>query len=158
MNRTEKFIAVFFLLTLVYAVDGADLEKERAAILEVDKQWANAAAEGRDIDHIVSFLTDDATIFPPGSPAVVGKDAIRRFVQESLATPGFSIRWETTNVTLSPDGTLAYATGKNQSTFNDPQGKQVTVYGKGVTVWRKEPSGVWKCVIDIWNEDPQTQK
>ena len=158
MNCIEKFVAVFFLLLMVFPACGADLDKERAAILEVDKQWASAVAEGRDIDHIVSFWADDATVFPPGVPAVVGKDAIRRFVQESLATPGFSIRWETNTVTISQDGTLGFATGKNQTTLNDPQGKQITVHGKGVTVWHKEPSGVWKCVIDIWNEDPLIQK
>ena len=85
MNCIEKFVAVFFLLLMVFPACGADLDKERAAILEVDKQWASAVAEGRDIDHIVSFWADDATVFPPGVPAVVGKDAIRRFVQESLA-------------------------------------------------------------------------
>lgn len=154
MNWIAKFSAVFLSLGFAFSLFAADLDKERAAILEIDKQWASAAAEGRDIDLIVSFWSDDATIFPPAAPAVVGKDSIRKFVQASLAMPGFSIRWETTEVIVSKDATLAYSTGKNQITFNDPDGKQVTVHGKAVAVWRKEPSGQWKCVIDIWNDDP----
>jgi ketosteroid isomerase-like protein len=153
-----KFTTVIILLTIAFCTLEADSDKERAAILERDKQWAAAVAEGRDVDLIVSFWADDATVFPPGAPAVVGKDAIRKFVQQSLSTPGFSMRWDTTNVTVSKDGTFAYATGTNHSTFNDPQGKLITVDGKGVTLWRKEPSGVWKCVIDIWNEQPATEK
>jgi ketosteroid isomerase-like protein len=132
------------------------MNKARAEILDLDKQWARAAAEGNNTDLIVSFWADDAMLLPPAMPAIIGKDAIRQFVEQSLAMPGFSITWETTDVTLSEDATLAYAVARNKTTFNGPQGKQITVYGKAITVWRKEPSGTWKCVIDIWNEDPQT--
>src|SRR5207249_2820682 len=114
--------------------------------------WANAASEGRDVDRIVSFWADDAKVFPPGMPVIVGKNAIRQFVRNSLATPGFTIGWDTTEVVVSSDGSLAYATGTNQTTINDPQGKRITVHGKAVTVWRKEQSGTWKCIIDIWND------
>jgi ketosteroid isomerase-like protein len=34
---------------------------KNAAILETDKQWADATAEGRDIERIISFWTDDMT-------------------------------------------------------------------------------------------------
>ena len=148
-------MTVFLLISVTLRVYGKDLEKERASILETDKQWASAVAEGRDVDHIVSFWADDAKIFAPGMSLVEGKEAIRQFVQNSLATPGFSIRWATTEVFVSSDGAFAYATGTNQTTLNDPQGRKITIQGKAVTVWRKESSGVWKCIIDIWNDDPQ---
>jgi ketosteroid isomerase-like protein len=38
------------------------------------------------------------------------------------------------------------------------EGKLVTVYGKVVTIWRKEAAGDWKCVIDIWNESPPSEQ
>ena len=40
----------------------------------------------------------------------------------------------------------------NEVSFSGQNGRQVTVEGKAVTVWRREPEGVWKCVIDIWND------
>ncbi len=131
-----------------------NVDAERAAILKTDKEWAAAASEGRDVERIVSFWADDAAVFPPGSPALVGKQAIRDFVAKSLQTSGFSITWETTQVTISPAGDFAYASGTNRVTFDDSEGNRVTLPGKGVTVWRKEPGGGWKCVIDIWNEVP----
>jgi len=147
-------ITVFLLVPLLTPIQGADLDKERAAILRIDKEWAVAAGEGRDVDRIVSFWADDAKVYAPGTPLLVGKEAIRQFVQKSLATPGFSIHWETTEVVVSSDGSLAYATGTNRTTLNDAQGKQIEIHGKGVTVWRKDPSGAWKCIIDIWNDNP----
>ena len=120
-------------------------------ILRLDGEWSQAA-EGRDVDRVVSFWADDATVFPPGSPPVIGQPAIREFVAKSFQTPGFSISWKTIKVVVSRSRDFAYGTGTNRVTFSGPDGRQVTVEGKAVTVWRREPEGVWKCVIDIWND------
>jgi uncharacterized protein (TIGR02246 family) len=123
----------------------------RSRILELDRQWAEAAA-ARDVERALSFWADDAVVFPPGRPAVAGKPAIRAFVVQSFETPGFGISWKTENVVVSRSGDFAYGTGTNRVTFTGPDGKPVAVEGKAVTVWRKERGGDWKCVIDIWND------
>ena len=130
-----------------------DPETERSEIVRLDKEWAAAAADGRDMERILSFWSDDATVFPPGAPAVVGKDAIRRFVAAAVQMPGFSITWRTTQLTISPAGDFAYGVGPNRFTYSGTGGTLVTTYGKAVTIWRKDPNG-WKCVVDIWNDDP----
>jgi ketosteroid isomerase-like protein len=79
-------------------------EAERAEILRLDKEWAAVAAAGQDLDRILSFWSDDATLFPPGAPALAGKAAIRQFVATGLQTPGFSVTWQTTQLTVSPAG------------------------------------------------------
>jgi hypothetical protein len=33
-------------------------------------------------------------------------------------------------------------------------GKVITQHGKGVTIWKKQACGAWKCVVDIWNSLP----
>lgn len=157
MKTITNLLLGFVLLLTSFSVYGADLEKERAAILEIDKQWAKAAAEARDVDRIVSFWSDDASVFAPGMPVMIGREAIRQFVQQSLATPGFSIRWTTTKVEFSKDGSLAYAFGTNLTTMDSPEGKKISTQGKSVTVWRKDSSGIWKCIIDIWNDDASAQ-
>jgi len=134
-----------------------DLEAERATVLRIDKEWSSAVAEGRDQDRIVSFWADDAVVYPPGFPAVVGKEAIRQYIAESFKIPGFSLGWVSTQVTVSPGGDFAYTTGKNHFIVNDSEGKPVTSYGKFVTVWRKEVDGSWKSVIDIWNAEPLSE-
>jgi ketosteroid isomerase-like protein len=151
MSTLNKGIIVCILLVLAGCATQVDTEKERAAILQTDKEWVTAASEGRDLERIISFWADDAAIYPPGLPSVVGKEAIRQFIGKSLQTPGFSVWWETDHVTVSKGGDIAYATGKNRFTFNDAAGKTVTANGKAITVWRKEPAGSWQCVIDIWN-------
>ena len=156
MNRLLAFVAIPVLLVFIGCASGNSPTDIQSEILRLDAEWARAA-QGRDIDQVVSYWADDAIVFPPGSPPLKGKPAIRDFVAKSFQTPGFSISWKTTNVAVARSGDLAYATGTNRVSFTGPDGKQVLVEGKAVTVWRKEKGGIWKCVIDIWNDVSSSQ-
>ena len=153
MNRLLNLVIIAALLGCCAkcASAGRD-EGARARLLRLDADWSRAAAEGRDVDRVVSYWAEDAIVLPPGSPPVVGKAAIREFVAKSFQMPGFSISWKTTDVVVARSGELAYSTGVNRVTFRGPDGKQVIVDGKAVAVWRREREGVWKCIVDIWND------
>jgi ketosteroid isomerase-like protein len=131
-----------------------DREAEAAALLKRDAEWAEAASTGKDVERILSFWGDDALVLPPGQPLVEGKEAIRAFVAQSLKIPGFKIHWVSEKISFSPDGQLAYMRGTNETTLTGPDGKLMTVRGRGITVWRRDPDGQWRCIIDIWNEPP----
>jgi ketosteroid isomerase-like protein len=131
-----------------------DLAVERTRLLERDAEWAVAAAEGRDMERILSYWTDDAVVMPPGFPAVAGKAALRQYVESSMQIPGFRITWTTTDVALSLDGNLAYMFSQNAVTMNAPDGTPTTTEGRAVTIWRREPDGEWRCAVDIWNAEP----
>jgi ketosteroid isomerase-like protein len=127
---------------------------ERERLLEQDAEWAAVASEGHNIGQILSYWTDDAVVFAPGFPPLIGKPAIREYVENGLRIPGFKITWKSTDATFSPDLKLAYLFGENAVTMNGPDGKPVTTKGRAVTIWRREPDGVWRCAVDIWNEAP----
>jgi ketosteroid isomerase-like protein len=129
----------------------ADPQHERRRLLERDAEWAALASSGRDVDLIISYWTDDARVYPPGMPPVIGRAALREYVTAALAIPGFRISWTTTEALLSPDGRQACLLSTNRVTLPDAAGTPVTTEGRAVTVWRREPDGEWRCAIDIWN-------
>jgi ketosteroid isomerase-like protein len=131
-----------------------DLAAERTRLLRRDAEWAAAASEGSDVERVLSYWTDDAVVMPPGLPAVVGKAALRRYVEGSMQIPGFRITWTSSDVAFSPDGNLAYLFSRNAVTMNAPDGTPTTTEGRAVTVWRREPDGEWRCAVDIWNAGP----
>lgn len=131
----------------------APTEEDREALMHIDRAWAAAAATG-NIDSIVAYWADDAIVLPPDQPAVVGKQAIRVFVQQSAAIPGFSITWAPEQATISTGGDIGYMIERNTVTFADSTGAIHTQYGKAVTIWRKGQAGEWKCVVDTWNNSP----
>jgi len=130
-----------------------DLALERTRLLQRDAEWAAAASEGHDLERVLSFWTDDAVLLAPGLAAMVGKDALRQYVQGSMEIPGFRITWRSTDVTFSPDGNLAYMFGRNAVTVNTPNGTPNTTEGRAVTIWRREVDGEWRCAVDIWNAE-----
>jgi len=131
-----------------------DLTSEKIRLLQRDAEWAAAASEGRDIEFILSFWTDDAIVIPPGLPNVIGKAALRQYVEASMQIPGFGITWTSDEVTFSPDGQLAYIFSRNAVTMNAPDGAPATTEGRAVTIWRRESDGEWRCAVDIWNAPP----
>lgn len=149
--RTKSLFASHALLAALAACTGTpDPLREEAAIRAADAGWL-AAAQAHDLAQTVSYWTDDVYMMPPGQPAVVGKEALRRYVAGAFASPDFSITWTTQHVWIAKSGDLAYATGTDTIRMTSPEGKPLVEHNKAVAVWRKEPDGSWKCAVDIWN-------
>ena len=151
---TLQLLSVAALLSAASAAPArVDVAGDRAALFRADKAWSQAAAR-RDVEEVLSFWTDDASVFPPGQPPVVGKEALRRYVTGGFAMPGFSIQWETSAFEVSAAGDIAYGVGTNVVTINDPQGK--TDHRAGTRRYRVAQGNgrPWRCVVDIWNAGP----
>jgi ketosteroid isomerase-like protein len=67
--------------------------------------------------------------------------------------PGFSLSWEPTTASASKAGDLGYTSGTYQFSMTGPDGKPIPDKGKYVVVWKKDASGKWKVVADIFNSD-----
>lgn len=133
-----------------------DSASESQKLMRRDAEWANVASAGKDVERIVSYWSDDAVVIPQGQPVVEGKAAIRAFVAASLQIPGFKIHWVSETPTFSPDGKLAYMRGTNSTTVPGANGALTTLTARGVTIWRLDPDGQWRCVVDIWNDPPRS--
>jgi ketosteroid isomerase-like protein len=131
-----------------------DPAAEGQKLLQRDVEWAQVASDGKDIEKIVSYWSDDAQVIEPGQPVYRGKAAIRAYVTDSLKTPGFKIHWVSEKPVLSPDGKMAYMPGVDEMTVPGPNGALMTVHTRGISIWRREPDGEWRCVVDIANESP----
>ena len=148
----------WLLLCLPFAIAACspkppDLSEARRGVAAADSVWA-AAAAARDLEGSVNAMAEDGVMFPPGQAPIAGRDAIRKYMSEAMATPGFSIRWETTEIQVASSGDLAYTIGKSWFTVPHPTGATVTIPANAVGVWRRE-RGEWRCVVDMWNEAPQ---
>lgn len=133
-----------------------DLTSQTAALLQRDAEFAAEASKGRDVEKVVSYWSADAVLAPPGQPPIIGTEALRKYVEDSYQVPGFNITWEATaDPEFSSDLSMAYMWARNTVSFNDPDGNLVTMHGRAVTIWRREPDGEWRCAVDMWNDEPQ---
>ncbi len=131
-----------------------DVAAEQQKLLRRDAEWADTAAAGKDVEKIVSYWSDDALVIEPGQPVYEGKAAIRAYVAASLQIPGFKIHWVSEKPVFSPDGKMAYMRGVDEMTVPGPTGALMTRHTRGISIWRRDPDGEWRCVADIANEPP----
>jgi ketosteroid isomerase-like protein len=149
-------LPLLVLLFLVFSCSRRDFDPaaEQAKLLRRDAEWADLASAGKDVDKIVSYWSDDAVLIFPGQPVLEGKPAIRAYVEASLKTPGFKIHWVSEKPVFSPDGKLAYMRGTDELTVPGPNGTTITLHLRGISVWRLDADGQWRCVVDISNQQP----
>lgn len=120
---------------------------DEAAIRANDADFARAAA-AKDIDKCVSLYMDDAVIFSPGTPAVIGKDNIHKFFERMLAAPTMQFSFSDVTVDVARSGDLAEDRGAVQVTTTDKKGKPVTDSSQYVLVWKKQADGSWRVAAD----------
>jgi uncharacterized protein (TIGR02246 family) len=129
----------------------SDMDSETEAIRALDASWV-MAGQSKNVDAWVAFYAEDATVLPPNEPVATSREAIRKSVSELLTLPGLSIDWKPTKVEVARSGELAYLYGAYNLAWDD-SGKRATDKGKNVEIWKKQPDGRWKCIVDTWNSD-----
>ncbi len=128
------------------------LAADEAAIHKAYAEWVQVT-NAKDIQRWVSFAADDAIFFPANHPILTDKDAIQNFYSTLFADPNFTIACKQTGVAVSKAGDLAWSMGTCEVKVSDSRGNPVTDTSKWVKVWKKQPSGSWKCIINMWNSD-----
>jgi ketosteroid isomerase-like protein len=93
-------------------------------------------------------------MLPPDLPVLSGKAAIREYIMSAAKIPGFKISWEPASAHLSKSGDMAYLIERNVIEVDSDDGEKIVTHGKVVTIWRKDPDGQWKNVVDMWNTAP----
>lgn len=119
------------------------------AIGDNEAQW-NKDYAARDLDKIIGHYADDAVLMAPGTASIVGKDAIRKGVQELLSDPAILLQFHAARIDVSKSGELGYARGSYTMKMTDPATHKIAEdHGSYVTAYRKQADGSWKAVDDI---------
>jgi uncharacterized protein (TIGR02246 family) len=120
---------------------------DEKAIRDSETAWVKEFA-AKDMDKIVAHYADDGMVLLSNAPTMVGKDAIRAGMKDTVIDPKFSLDLKTVKVEVSGD--LAYSQGTYSVMAPDPKTKKVMAEtGRYVEVYKKQPDGSWKIIEDI---------
>ncbi len=155
---SSLFVASFLSACSTASTPPFDAAAESAKLMQRDAHWADLATAGKNVDSVVSYWSDDAVVMEPGQPVAEGKAAIRKYVEESYKTPGFRIHWVSGKPVFSPDGKMAYMRATDEMDVPGANGAPMTLHLRGYSIWRLDPDGQWRCVVDISNEAPAPAK
>lgn len=122
-------------------------------VAAIDAIWREYEASqlAGDPERWIALWAEDGVQLPPGSPPVVGKEAIDAKNSNDLAVNEYS-EFAIDNQEVEVNGDLAFARGNFKVTVaaksgGDPMGFE----GKYMTIFRQQPDGTWKIYRDSFN-------
>jgi ketosteroid isomerase-like protein len=130
------------LLTFLFCVSAfAQTKIDLQKLVETEMAFARAAEAKGTKAAFLEFLADDAVIFVPA-------ETNGKFFWKNNAESPALLAWSPVWADVSSDGNLGYTTGGWESR---PKGKadQPAAFGQYASVWRREPGGNFKAVLDI---------
>lgn len=105
------------------------------------------ALEAQDVEGVVNCYTDDGFLLAPGSPVVVGKDALRNWWQAFFAN-GFDSAVMTTHTVVEEQPDLVIEVGTYEMNLRDADGNAFADRGKYSIVYRRGADGKLLYSVD----------
>jgi ketosteroid isomerase-like protein len=130
--------------------------KDRADLMRTDAGFSDAAQKIGIAAAFVKYADPGATMLPANENAVTGADGIRR--QFADLPPGTTLTWKPNKAEAAASGDLGYTLGSYVLKSKDKDGAPITRYGKYCSVWKKQPDGSWKWVVDVGTPSPQPKQ
>lgn len=97
------------------------------------------------------WCAPDAVMLGNGAAPVVGSVAIEKAAKWS--PQDYQLTWTPTDAMMGPSGDMGYTWGHYEGRSKDANGNPVLTSGRYMTVWRREPDGSWKFVMDAGAND-----
>ncbi len=133
---------------------GVNVEADVAAVKALFDEWAQIYNKG-DFERLMSiYYAENAIMMPPNEPVCKGKDAILLWYQKA----GELIEDHVDSSVVEDmrvSGNLAAVCAIDMDTRTPRGGGEAVRYSvKSLTVFERQPEGTWKCLYEIWNDNP----
>lgn len=99
-----------------------------------------------------SWFAEDGVALGNGQPPVIGKVAIEK--SANWLAKDYQLTWTPTDAQMGPSGDMGYTWGHFEGRSKDASGNPVLTSGRYMTIWRKQPDGSWKVVLDAGANEP----
>jgi uncharacterized protein (TIGR02246 family) len=133
------------------AEEAPSTEADVEAIRGVNQQCLAAINSG-DADTCPNLFTDDGVFMPPNEPMIIGKDAIRAWLQTAMDSFTFDNTWSSEEIVVFGD--WAFDRGSSTSIITPKEGgESIKDAGKYIWILERQSDGSWKYARVIWNSD-----
>ena len=144
-------LAILLLILSITAIVQGQTPLEE--MVKTEQAFSKMAEEKTTQEAFMAFIADDGLLFRPG--AVNGK----KWMLEHPVPPSSDkkplLAWQPNFAGMSASGDMGFTTGpwESKPDIKDPK---PSGYGHFVTVWKKQPDGTWKFVVDLGISHPQS--
>jgi ketosteroid isomerase-like protein len=126
-----------------------DRNNALTSLIEAERAFSKASEEKGIRDAFLTYLAEKAIVFRPGP--VLGRPVYEKMDPANQA----ALTWLPEVAEVSAGGDLGWTSGPYQLRKAREE-KEPSGYGHYVSVWRRQPDGSWKVILDIGvAHDPQ---
>jgi ketosteroid isomerase-like protein len=129
-----------------------NLLDEECLLMQLDREFDKATTE-KGIDGWVAYFAPNGSMLSDTSRPVMGLEEIRKEMEPVFKDPTFSLRWQPIKAEMMIPGVLGYTIGHYEQLHKNKEGKYIKSTGTYTSVWKKQPDGSWKIVLDTGNPD-----
>ena len=102
---------------------------------------------------LLQFIDSNGVLLRPNSYPLVGGNAID-FISQANDTL-YIMNWQPKGAAIAESGELGYTYGVYTVSLKN---KDTLIHGTYVNIWKKQPDGAWKLVLDSGNEGVEDEE
>jgi len=154
IKRLYFLLFPFFLVTACgRKKEIKDTTEQRAEMIAAEISFSEMSKTKGTKAAMMQFIDSNGVLLRPNSFPLVGADAIDFISQSNDST--YTMIWQPKGGNIAASGELGYTFGV-YSVF--PKNKDSAMHGTYVNVWKKQPDGSWKLLLDSGNEGIDDEK
>ena len=127
------------------------LKPGKILLFDLEARFAKDVSE-RGGAAFADWFAEDGVALGNGVAPLVGRVAIAK--SASWSPKAYQLTWTPTDATMGPSGDIGYTWGHFEGHSKDANGNPVTTSGRYITIWRKQPDGNWKVILDAGANEP----
>lgn len=133
------------------ALAAPDKERLKAELIAAELAFSAMAQAKGILPAFEHFAAPDVAFIDTDPRKYRGLEAVRQ--RMAGTPPGTRLSWAPLFTDVSDDGTLGYNYGRFEARGSGPDGKEVVRGGFFLTIWKRQPDGTWRYVMDTGAPD-----
>ena len=154
----KKTIIALLLLTAITKLSFAQSEiySEIEKIKQTDTEFSDLSKEKGMKEAFLSYMDTNGTLLRPYMMPVTGYENVKKLLDEG--NTDFTLTWTPLFADVGASLDLGYTYGIYEIVFKDESGALQSRNGTYVSIWKKQPDGKWKFVLDTGNPGLEPKK
>lgn len=119
----------------------------KTEMMETDREFSKMCEERGMKYAFMHYVDNKGVLLRPNAMPLVGGEAINYISQGNDTS--FTMTWEPNGGTVAKSGELGYTYGLYSL---KPKDRDTVFYGTYVSIWKRQPDGKWKFILETGNE------
>lgn len=149
---------IYFISTFLFSVvftnnlSAQNLLDEASLLMQLDRDFDKATSE-KGVDGWITYFAPNGSMLGDTNKPITGLTEIRKAMEPAFKDSSYSLRWHPTKAEIMIPGVIGYTVGRYESLRKNKEGKLMKFTGSYSSIWKKQPDGSWKIVLDAGSPD-----